>query len=243
LELATVDRKHIEKFKNHTQSDAKIHDVIRKPSKLLLLNNVVKNEYYSSNFIINSKKMCYDLSLYNIVPKKTYIYEMPDWLINHNLIHHFIRGYIDGDGSFSFNKRNDEIVSVKLSLIGASKVVFQIFNILNNKCNTRFGGFSEKSHKRFWFNSLIDLEKIIDFLYKDATIFLERKYNKAKEIKQLIEKSTLYNFDPQELQRLYNELGSFNAVAKIFKCDRTTIRYQMHNLGLNYRNNPEMSRK
>jgi hypothetical protein len=239
LELATADRQHIERFKEHTKSAAIIHDVIRKPSKLIVDSGGTKDKYYSSYFVISSKKMYNDLREYNIVPKKTYIYEMPEWLIKHKLVNHFIRGYIDGDGSFGFNKRNNKNVSIRLQLTGASKVVEQIYNVLKFNCNTRYGNYSEynSKNKKFWFNSLSDLDKIINFLYKDATVFLERKFKTAKEIKTILEKSVLYNFDPKILQALYNKLGSFVEVAKEFNCHPTTIRDAMHNFGLSYKVN------
>jgi hypothetical protein len=245
LELATADRKHIERFKQDTKSEAIIYDVVRAPSKLIINGGGTKDKYYSSYFVINSKQMFNDLATYNIVPKKTYIYEMPEWLIKHQFVRHFIRGYIDGDGSFGFNKRNNNISSIRLQLTGASNVVEQIYNILKFNCHTKYGGYKKYNNKKktFWFNSIPDLNKIINYLYSDTTIYLKRKYDKAQEIQNLLEKSKLYNFDPEELQKLYDKLGSFGAVAQIYKCHRSTIRFAMHNLGLNYKLNPKMNRK
>ena len=48
---------------------------------------------------IISKEMFNDLSKYNIIPRKSGVYRMPK--IRQDLMHHFIRGYFDGDGSIS----------------------------------------------------------------------------------------------------------------------------------------------
>jgi hypothetical protein len=40
-----------------------------------------------------------DLARFGIIPNKTATYKMPEWLLRHELVNHFMRGYFDGDGS------------------------------------------------------------------------------------------------------------------------------------------------
>jgi hypothetical protein len=243
LELKTSDKCHIKLFKDHLETSANIHNTILKPSKLLKTKSYKEN-YYSSNIVLNSKKLCDDLSKFNIVARKTYIYTMPQWLVSHPLVRHFIRGYIDGDGCFAYNKRNEKNTSINLTLTGACVAIEQIYNILKFSCNTKYGDYKKDNDKsrKFYFKSFNDIKNIFEFLYSDATVYLERKYDIAKDIYSLKDKSSYYLFEPQKLQDLYDELGSFAAVAKKLDCDRGVIRHNMISMGLNYKSYPNMRR-
>jgi hypothetical protein len=244
LMLATKDKNHLIKFQKSLKSEAKIIDDERAPSKLLMKKYKYKEKYFYSYICISSEKISNDLALWGITPRKTYTLTMPKWLIDHNMVRHFIRGYIDGDGSYSYNKKKDgKIVSIHVALSGACNAVKQIYEIIIKNCNIKYGNINNKKLNSFLFNSLQDVKNIYEFLYKDSTIFLDRKENIIKNIYNLLEKSFEYNFDPKELQYLYDKLGSFNAVAKKFGCDRTTIQYNMRKMGLKFNPMPQMSRK
>src|SRR5579885_550162 len=153
LELSTQDRSHIEKFKNDIKSEATIYDIARPASKLLKKNKYVKDKYFSSYIEIGSSKIFDDLGKYGVIPQKTYICTMPEWLINNENVRHFIRGFIDGDGSFSFNTKKK--ISIKLDLGGAGPIVKQIYEILKKECNTKYGNYKIKNNNHyFYFNSV-----------------------------------------------------------------------------------------
>ena len=111
-------------------------------------------------------------------------------LIPDNLIHHFIRGYVDGDGSFCFYTNSNG--TTKTCKFNITSGVEQEWNFIENVFN-RIGISKYKVHryKRESGNSSIiginnkwDIIKIGDYLYKDSKgIRLERKYNKYLEIK------------------------------------------------------------
>lgn len=54
--------------------------------------------YLVSRVLINSKYLIEDLSRFNVLPRKTYTYKMPLWLLNHSMVRHFLRGWVDGKG-------------------------------------------------------------------------------------------------------------------------------------------------
>lgn len=85
LEISIKDRKHLEKFKDILQyQDA--HFYFRKDVESILL-------------YMNSSVMVQDLETLGCVKKKTHILQFPDTeQIPPSLIHHFMRGYFDGDG-------------------------------------------------------------------------------------------------------------------------------------------------
>ena len=51
------------------------------------------------------------------------------------------------------------------------------------------------------------------------------------------------SIDVNTVQKLYDELKSFNAVSKILNCDRSTVRKFMHDNNLIYKSFPNMNRK
>ena len=186
LGLATKDRSHVEKFKEFVKTDAEITDRKRTRSP----NSIVKKETFTSELKFSSKKMFEDLSNFNIIPNKTYTYDMPDWLIEHPLVNHFMRGYIDGDGCFYIMKR--QTTNICMSMRATRNFLEQFDEILYkngiikqvqcfNKDKQSEGNplFSKISH-----NGNIVVSALVDFLYKDATVYLERKWDIAKQAKE-----------------------------------------------------------
>ena len=112
---------------------------------------------------------------------------MPKWLIEHPLVRHFIRGYIDGDGSICSSIRKRHLYpQISLSLIGNYDVMQDINNIFIRDCNI---GGSKITHKpntkhtyRIRYGGNAVALKLGHFLYDDATIYLERKYNKISPV-------------------------------------------------------------
>lgn len=121
------------------------------------------------------------------VPNKSLILKFPNETIfkDKKLIKHFIRGYWDGDGCITFTPKTKiinvlgtiEFLTVLKthipSLVG--KKVYK-HNSINNKT------FSlQTSNKKAY--------ETLKYLYQDATIFLERKYDKYLDFCRLYEES------------------------------------------------------
>jgi len=98
-----------------------------------------------------------------LIPKKSLVLEYKGELTNH-----FIRGVFDGDGCVSKN-REVKITSGSTAFVSQ---LYELFTSLNLDFAVHKKGkcfdvkIKAKSRKAFF-----------DFLYSDATIFLERKYN------------------------------------------------------------------
>jgi hypothetical protein len=84
---------------------------------------------------LSSTKIFDDLARFNIVPRKTMIYSLPEWIISHPLLHHFLRGYSDGDGSFYIVKGKCDLDYLGWNIIGTKEFIIDIINILKEpKC-------------------------------------------------------------------------------------------------------------
>lgn len=186
ITLSTKDKEHLEKMKSLLNSNA-----IIKYYKTTINNNIIhnnktkKSNYDNCELNITSKIIFDDLQKFNIVPNKTENYKIPQWLYEHKYFKHFIRGYIDGDGSISATKTKQcNNLQTSISLIGNYQVVDIINNYLIKSCNINGSTINHKpgtKHTyRIRFSGNLQNKKIGTHLYENTNIYLERKFNKIK---------------------------------------------------------------
>lgn len=176
LSLSEVDVAIIEVFKKELN--------IGVPIKL----NKTKDENHKDRkyLQVNSKVMSQELSKKGCVNAKSNILEYPYGVIPEHLENHFIRGIFDGDGSISTFYANNCLTSC-FNITGNAPFLEEIKKVLVKNCNI----FNVKLNKpKRYLNGTAMLSyggnvnslKIKDYLYKDATIFLERKKEKFDSI-------------------------------------------------------------
>lgn len=90
LSLSTEDIKHLDKFLISLNAN----------NKISRYTNNINREY--ARVIIYSNKLKNDLISHGCLENKTFKLDFPN--VDENLVHHFIRGYFDGDGSLSKHK-------------------------------------------------------------------------------------------------------------------------------------------
>lgn len=167
LTLKIDDEYILEKFLNVLKSN-------RKPYRYKL------NDGEYSKIIINSKKMINDLKKYGCVNNKTHILKFPN-NISYDYIHHMIRGYFDGDGSISGGiitfTGNVEF------LVGIENFILEHLNIKKKLHYSPCNGNRVNNIRALKYGGNRIVTNIFDLLYKDSSIFLERKYAKLNSIK------------------------------------------------------------
>ena len=159
LGLAEKDVKHIEKFRNFIGINNKIS--YREKTK-------------SYRYSFRSQSCKEDLIKQGCIPKKSLILKFPTVdQVSLKLIKHFIRGYFDGDGWFT-NTDN----CFQVGLIGTEDFIKGFLdNIKNiNKDNKIFNVHREDGAKRYIFSAYQDVLNFLNWIYKDANIYLDRKY-------------------------------------------------------------------
>lgn len=188
LKLATKDKEHLIKFKDHINSLSPIHDfVVKKKGEAFK-----KREYFSSQFTISSEKIFNRLAEFNIVPAKTHIYKFPDQLKNHPDVRHFIRGCLDGDGWWREHRNNgkDYTTEIRVGMCGTPAFIREVFDIIKQECVIDSGSYYVRKSGNtadFEFCAKRDVNDIVDYLYQDATIYLPRKRDIAMMAKQFKE--------------------------------------------------------
>lgn len=132
----------------------------------------VKRWEHSCELSFCNYKIVKDLKRFNIVARKTHIYTFPEWLKGEEGINHFIRGYIDGDGSFSRYKKQRTF-----SVRGTKAFLEDLYKIMDKNCGRereRKVFLSNGTHMVSYSGNII-VGEIREFLYQGATIYLERK--------------------------------------------------------------------
>jgi len=128
----------------------------------------------SNRLIVNSKKLCQKLIAYGVVPRKSLIVEFP--IIPKEYVNHFLRGIIDGDGNVRFVKRKRspyfEITIASGSLTFCQGIVSTIEEHIGITTRIRKAG----QHTHILQYSCSRGEKLANFIYSDATLFLKRKH-------------------------------------------------------------------
>lgn len=178
LVLSIKDIKHLQCFKDFIGYTGPIK--IRKVTLGKTLNKSgLKKCYKAADLRIYSKPIYESLKQFGIKPRKSLIFCYPNNIPDH-LINHFIRGYIDGDGSWVNVKR--KYPTIKLTICGTKQFLKTISKIFVIKCNARPGSISHPSKiYSLAYNGNDNIRKIAGFLYKDSTICLQRKKQKLMD--------------------------------------------------------------
>lgn len=228
--LSLKDLSLLEKFKNSIDAENPINQYLVKNSKY----NPKWNDTVKCEIEISSRQICSDLLRFNITPRKTKTYTMPSWMINHPLRHHFLRGYFDGDGSFySYLKEDRTTPQYYFNLRGTEKFLNEYRNILKKDVDFENANIDKKIRKdnnigvlEFGGNGII--RKLVEYLYKDASIYLDRKKKKGFEV---------FNFEAQVdysnlltkslLESEYKKYQSLEKIAKKYNVSIGTIQKYM----------------
>ena len=159
---------YIYKPNNYVRLEINIKD---KQHLELLGNDIGKNvtgynKHNSCKLTISSKHIINTLEQYNITQNKSLTLQFPT-NINTDNIHHFIRGYFDGDGSFY--KIYD--------IVGNQQFLQSLVNSLPFKCE--YSLYKPKDENSYVLRIRTkSLKQFFEFMYKDSTIYLDRKYQK-----------------------------------------------------------------
>lgn len=169
IQLGIVDEKHLIKLMDFLKSNAKIIHSSK-------ISKCTKKEYKYSTIYFYSKKLVTILkNKFNIVPNKSLIYQIPQ--IPTKYYNHFIRGYMDGDGSIGWHKRNKK---PRLNICSGSP---EVIEWIASEINLRFPN-EVKIYIRKNGLSVIEYlgyqtRDILNWIYQDSddSIRLKRKYD------------------------------------------------------------------
>ncbi len=172
------------------ESDKEILEYIRKeiksekPLEYLDYSNkndfgyVYKNQY---RLIMFSKHMCESLEKIGMIHNKSLLLDFP--ILDEELIRHFIRGYFDGDGSYcpNINKEGkfQPLITFTSTEIFCKKLQKYIRDMINIPCGNIYDASCHNGiTKVLSFSGKNQVKKFLDWIYLDAEMYLDRKYQR-----------------------------------------------------------------
>ncbi len=173
IKLKSNDQMIIEKFR----------DIMSPSSPVKISKNKGSDTTYSY-FRINQKEICEQLITHGCVPNKSLILNFPTTIPN-ELIRHFLRGYSDGDGTIYKNQKTIntiwKIISTKQFCNKTAKILKEELKI---KCSQSLSRpKTNQITTTLAVGGNLQVKRVLDWLYQDATIYLPRKYEKYLELK------------------------------------------------------------
>lgn len=163
ITLKHSDINHLYKFKKDIEAT--------NPIKIYKGSGFAKENMFAK-ILLTSSKTVNDLKDKGVAEHKTYLLNFPtDNIVPKDLIHHFIRGYFDGDGSLSYYNYNNQ-KKYCLGFTGTKDMLKGISSYFN-KNNLKIVPHNNAFELHIGGN--IQLYKILNIMYLDATIYLDRK--------------------------------------------------------------------
>lgn len=159
LSLQLSDENHLHKFK-----------------QFLDYKGEIKKDSFRCRLYFRNEKITNDLIRLGCTPRKSLTLKFPnEKQVPRQYILHFIRGYIDGDGSLMCSEHHKGI-----SVIGTQSFLNEMCEHLNIKKQIHI--IKSKSNKTYIYETgkKSTIYKLCTLLYSDANIYLDRKYIKSK---------------------------------------------------------------
>ena len=165
LSLQSSDKYILESINNELSSN--------RPLKFLPYSQ--KNNNWSDQYelVITNKYMATQLSKLGMVKNKSLILTFPEW-IDDKFVPSFLRGYMDGDGTIGKHECRISFIGTELFCRKAAEFVSQKLGIHCGvyKCKKN----SITSTRMMQIAGRNQVKKFLDYIYEDAELFLERKY-------------------------------------------------------------------
>jgi hypothetical protein len=175
MKLSVKDKHHLEKFRESIGSN---HKIVNAVSKVKYdwgdsISHMCWLSMYSGQLVESIKSQGFH-------SRKTFTIERPN--IDKKLIHHFIRGYFDGDGTFRFVEKKRS--GTGFACASEKFREFIINELYDNDIKIKYyGGI------HLYIQNKVDNNKFYNYIYNNATIYLERK----KEIYERFREYYKYN--------------------------------------------------
>ena len=178
--LATSkDRDILEELAN--QINYPVNKITYFNKKVIIVNGKTYfGNYDKFTLELNSKYMVNSLIKHGCVPRKSLILKFPTTVPDH-LIHHFCRGYFDGDGCISVKRYPASFIR-RITILGTKQFLAGIVGWIKNSLKINPSRFYPRHEKVFelQYCRKDDVYAIGRWFYSNANIFLKRKYNKFK---------------------------------------------------------------
>ena len=134
----------------------------------------------------NDKHMWHTLNNIGCTPVKSLTLKFPELSVfkDKELIRHFIRGYVDGDGCISYCDKEHKAMTLRI--LGTKHFLENMQNNMPLEKNNKIP--KKENIYELTFQRARGIY-VCNFLYKNCTVYLERKLNRYKEYCRLYKES------------------------------------------------------
>lgn len=153
------------------EEDRYLLEFIRKEVKAEKKKFNVRQDDGFANFCITSKHMVDSLEKYSICPRKTYTVTYPE-NIPQKYNKDVIRGYFDGNGS---------VTNGRCFFYGNERILTSIRDLLVAEAGITFHKVAYNRFNHIWYFSFSrksEAESFRGYIYRDANIYMKRKFEK-----------------------------------------------------------------
>lgn len=180
VRLSKQDEQHLVKLRSSLGSGAKIEQGDNGRGKTAV------------RLRVSSPQLCKSLHEYGITPAKSHTMQINLEGVPTNLHRHFWRGVVDADGWISITSNsNCKTQKVMLGLAGNPYTMNLFRNFAHSvgvKSPMKSVQRKGRPTQQVAIGGKADLELLLSCLYDDCSVFLDRKYAKVDEAKEIIAK-------------------------------------------------------
>jgi len=174
IKLQGRDDGHLKKFNKSINGNVEVQNFRR-------VCNLNDKEYDGCDIRFYSNELVLDLIKLGVIPNKTLEIIFPQ--IKEDLISHFIRGYFDGDGCVTLDKKRKlakaDFTSGSLEfLIGLREELYKN-DICSYYCQEK-----NKNTYRLYIRGMKNYDKFFNYIYRESTICLDRKLTRKNSLYQ-----------------------------------------------------------
>lgn len=225
LGLKGADIGHVEKFAAAVGTN--------KPVKLST-RKLKDKTYWLARITICSKEMTSDLAAKGVKPQKSLIAEA--WNGPDNLIKHYWRGVVDGDGWVSEIGSSNRKNLYAVGLCGSISMVRSFSDWIRINLDLHVEPVLKGKIHCVTYGGTFAPQKVAKLLYENSKVYLDRKYKRAIDL--LAKEFEPSKFAPRkdvsndDLVEAYKETSSIKKVGVIFKMDSRCVSKRLKDCGI-----------
>lgn len=172
IQLQESDASHLRKFNKSLQGNLQVGfkplNTFNKPRMICYIR-------------CYSYKMAQDLISHGCVECKSFVVKMPTG-VPKELLRHFIRGYYDGNGCICLKNTAQKLLGINFCTASKDMVEGLRECLFEFGINSYIVDEKGKSTYRLYVCGMRNVDNMLHFMYDDSSIYLDRKYEKAKNL-------------------------------------------------------------
>lgn len=184
IAISIKDIDHLKKFKEAIKAT--------NPIRIYTSKTGFKENTQYCRLVLHSKTLCDAAIKQGVVEHKTNILKPPPFLPD-ELKHHFIRGYIDGDGCIAcshIKKKTMVSLGYTVKILGTEQILDFIKKFVEDHEITKIKRYYKRKPEHIVQSLEITgnrkAKQFLDYIYKDATVYLERKHQRYCDLAELL---------------------------------------------------------